>query len=80
MPTAIGKCHKCWRPVSSTIPAGARYGYVTCPCGQAPTVRVDPITVKRGRKGCGEWCTDGTGKSCTCVCEGTNHGFTYRVR
>ena len=44
-------------------------------CGQ--TLRVWPVKAVRGKRECGAWCADGSGRKCTCVCEGKNHGSTY---
>lgn len=47
------------------------------PRGCGHTLRLWPVKATRGKKECGAWCTDGTGRKCTCVCEGRNHGSTY---
>lgn len=41
------------------------------------TIKLAPITTKAGKRECGAWCTDGSGRKCTCVCEGRNHGSAY---
>jgi hypothetical protein len=53
-----------------------RYGCGPCrECGRAGVVKV--ISVKKGKRACGSWCTEGTGRSCTCVCEGRSHGERF---
>ena len=52
-----------------------RFYITSCHCGY--TIKLRPIEVKTGKRECGAWCTDGTGRKCTCVCEGRNHGSTY---
>jgi hypothetical protein len=41
------------------------------------TIVLRPVVATTGRRECGPWCTDGTGRKCTCVCEGRNHSSTY---
>lgn len=50
-------------------------GAIQCPCGRKPNGYV--VRAKQGKKECGAWCTDGTGRTCTCVCEGRNHGIKF---
>jgi hypothetical protein len=53
------------------------YRSVPCrECGRA--TQGHTITGKPGKRECGSWCTEGTGKSCTCQCGGKNHGATFQ--
>lgn len=53
-----------------------RYGYGPCrECDRPGVVKV--ISTKKGKRACGVWCTEGTGRSCTCECEGRNHGERF---
>ncbi len=45
--------------------------------GCQAAIKLRPITAKTGKRECGAWCTDGSGRKCTCVCEGKNHGSRY---
>lgn len=52
------------------------YGYLECAgCGRERIP--ETVTGRKGTKPCGSWCTEGTGKTCTCICEGRNHGSAY---
>jgi hypothetical protein len=88
MPTKlIGKCRTCKKVV--TIPDYEAlkesdselywqidiYKFTPCACGW--TMKFRKMTTQRGARECGAWCTDGTGRKCTCVCEGRNHSSRY---
>jgi hypothetical protein len=53
------------------------YNSVACRgCGRQAHAEI--VRGKRGKRECGSWCTEGTGRSCTCQCEGRNHGSTFQ--
>lgn len=47
------------------------------PRGCSYALRLWPVKATAGKRECGAWCTDGSGRKCTCICEGRNHGSTY---
>lgn len=51
------------------------YGAVQCECGRQPMGFI--VESRPGKRECGAWCTEGTGRRCTCVCGGRNHGSRY---
>lgn len=48
-------------------------GYGACrKCGRLQVA--ESVATKKGKRACGSWCTEGTGKSCTCECyDGHTH-------
>ncbi len=89
----VGVCsqgHRVVGPLGAFDPARTREDFYTrgfyvtrCldtrddPRGCHATIPLKPIKVRAGKRECGPWCTDGTGRTCTCVCEGRNHGSKY---
>ena len=78
----IGTCRKCWANVGAIwTPAEALAAYrcVACECGNRAVI-CKAVKGKRGKRGCDDYCTTGVGRSCTCECEGRNHGAVWRVK
>ena len=77
----IGRCH-CGATVALTRTLDQQSensSQARCPaCNR--WVIVAQVAGKFGKRECGAWCEDGTGKSCTCTCGGRNHGMTWRIR
>jgi len=82
--SAVGTCRK-----GHTFTTTAKVAYdngrqVRCPgtaatdCGCWTVLAL--VYGKLGKRECGEWCTDGVGKSCTCTCGGQNHGRAWRIK
>jgi hypothetical protein len=79
--TAIGKCPACREPVATswTQDEASQASYqVRSTCCNRWTI-LHFVDGRIGKRECGEWCTTGTGKSCTCTCGGKNHGLAWRV-
>lgn len=52
------------------------YGEVKCSgCGKMTWAQV--VRGKKGTRECGSWCTDASTRTCTCSCEGKNHGIKF---
>lgn len=73
MTTLIGTCPTCG-PVTLTRDTAGGWAGRYC-CGK--WVTYSPVTVTKGKRACGGWCTDATSRTCTCECEGRNHGSRY---
>lgn len=53
------------------------YRQIPCrECGRAANAH--SVQAKTGKRECGSWCTEGTGRSCTCQCGGKNHGSSFQ--
>lgn len=80
--TYVGSCKACSRHLSvrwTREQASDQSHYLSCPGCQRRRGML-PVDGKQGKRNCGEWCTSGTGRSCTCTCGGANHGLMWRVR
>lgn len=78
----IGRCPRC----SSTVALcrtldeqNEQSSQTRCHECNAWTI-VTQVDGRLGKRECGDWCTEGTGRKCTCTCGGASHGLAYRVR
>lgn len=79
---AIGKCPKCAAPVAvnwSQDDAGRESYQVRSACCLRWTI-VNWVDGRVGKRECGDWCTEGTGRKCTCTCGGSQHGLAWRIK
>jgi hypothetical protein len=78
---ANGKCPRCAAPVATVWTEGeanrANYQVRSACCGRWTIVQ--RIDGRVGKRECGDHCTEGTGRKCTCTCGGAQHGLAYRV-
>jgi hypothetical protein len=69
---AIGKCSAGHVFSTTAHEAYENCWQVRCPACRRWTVLV-PVSGTVGKRECGPWCTEGTGRRCTCQCGGKNH-------
>ena len=76
------KCRKCqhvWTR-DTTTDAWSIAGYQDrCPACHNWTM-TRQVVGKVGTRECGDWCTSGTGRACTCTCGAQNHGQAWRIK
>lgn len=78
----IGKCPECRAAVTAawTVAEANEAGYqARSACCSRWTVMAK-MNATVGVRECGDYCTDGTGKSCKCSCGGANHGLAWRIK
>lgn len=74
--TMVPDVWKLWERDEEAARLWFSYQRIIC-SGCGAKVFAYPTTAKKGKRACGSWCTEGTGKTCTCECEGRNHGAKY---
>lgn len=70
-PAVIGKCAA--GHVTKGSAEDVRGGWIQCPCGRSAVAKWMTVTYKAERV-CNGVCMGASGASCSCSCNGANHG------
>jgi hypothetical protein len=74
--TTVSDVWNLWRTDEDADRLWQTYRRIVCrDCGR--NIPAASVVAKAGKCACGSWCTEGTGRTCTCECGGANHGAKY---